>query len=86
MIELQALGWKRSIRNVLVGAIQELEVMCPMSKRLEILGWRLIICAKKLRCRMHDKGDQTPPSSSGWRNIVKGKVRAHSLGAGEMMQ
>ena len=46
IIELQALGWKRNIRNILTEANQGLEVMCPMSSRREISGWRLITCVK----------------------------------------
>ena len=65
MIELQALGWKRSIRNVLVGATQELEVMCPMSKRLEVLGCRLIICAKNCVVECMIRGIKLPHQALG---------------------
>ena len=42
MIEPPAQGWKKNIPNILTEVNQEWEVMFPMSRRPEILSWRLI--------------------------------------------
>ena len=41
--EGEEIGKRHSILSILARVIRELEAMFPMSKRLEILGWRLTI-------------------------------------------